>query len=173
MVLDSLQTMWAQKPVCGLFANNVGSFAAIVGPTSRVFAANVGRQVPLFAGQPADDCGPLHISTVTRYRKPTDGGQSSPNPGLNAILFVAAATGTMLMPQALPDGLALGVRLVTQIPIVIRIATPILVSYLLTLSIVGMLWNSTSTFRPVLIREVACWQENLLGSMASWKESRR
>ena len=78
--------------------------------------------------------------------------------------------GTMLMPPALPDGLALWVRLVTQIPIVIRIATTILVSYLLTLSIVGMLWNSTSTFRPVLIREVACWQENLLGSMASWKE---
>jgi hypothetical protein len=107
---------------------------------------------------------------VTRYRKPKDWGQSYPNPGLNAILFVAAATGTMLMPQALPDGLALWVRLVTQIPIVIRIATTILVSYLLTRSIVGMLWNSTSTFRPVLIREVACWQENLLGSMASWKE---
>ena len=34
----------------------------IVGPTSRVFAANVGRQVPLFAGQPPDDCGPLHLS---------------------------------------------------------------------------------------------------------------
>jgi hypothetical protein len=40
--LDYLQTMWAQRPVCGLFANNVGSFAAIVGPMSRVFAANVG-----------------------------------------------------------------------------------------------------------------------------------
>jgi hypothetical protein len=53
---------------------------------------------------------------------------------------------------------------------VLRIATAILVSYLLTLSIVGMLWNNTSTFRPVLIREVACWQENLLGSVASWKE---
>ena|SRR5215831_8392291 len=61
MVLDYLQTMWAQKPVCGLFANNVGSLAAIVGPTSPVFAANVSRQVPLFAGQPADDCGPLHL----------------------------------------------------------------------------------------------------------------
>jgi hypothetical protein len=61
MVLDYVQTMWAQKPVCGLFANNVGSLAAIVGPTSRVFADNVGRQVPLFAGQPADDCGPLHV----------------------------------------------------------------------------------------------------------------
>ena len=59
MVLDYVQTMWAQNPVCGLFANNVGSLAAIVGPTSRVFAANVGRQVPLFVGQPADDCGPL------------------------------------------------------------------------------------------------------------------
>ena len=33
----------------------------IVGPTSRVFAANVGRQVPLFAGQPPDDCGPLQL----------------------------------------------------------------------------------------------------------------
>ncbi len=53
--------MWSQKPVCGLLANNVGSFAAIVGPTSRVFAANVGRQVPLFAGQPPDDCGPLQL----------------------------------------------------------------------------------------------------------------
>src|SRR5262249_36377778 len=63
MVLDYLQTMWAQKPVCGLFANNVGSLAAIVGPTSRVFAANVSRQVSLFAGQPADDCGPLHVLT--------------------------------------------------------------------------------------------------------------
>ena len=57
--------MWAQKPVCGLFANNVGSFAAIVGPTSRVFAANVGRQVALFAGQPPDDCGPLHICVAS------------------------------------------------------------------------------------------------------------
>ena len=54
--------MWSQKPVCGLFANNVGSLAAIVGPTSRVFAANVGRQVPLFASQPPDDCGPLHLA---------------------------------------------------------------------------------------------------------------
>src|SRR5262249_24920847 len=61
MVLDYLQTMWAQKPVCGPFANNVGSLAAIVGPTSPVFAANVSRQVPLFAGQPADDCGPLQL----------------------------------------------------------------------------------------------------------------
>ena len=76
----------------------------------------------------------------------------------------------MLMPQALPDELALWMRLVTQVLIVIRIATTSLVSYLLTLSIVGMLWNNTSTFRPVLIREVACWQENLLGSMASWKK---
>jgi hypothetical protein len=53
--------MWSQRLVCGLFANNVVSFAAIVGPTSRVFAANVGRQVPLFAGQPPDDCGPLQV----------------------------------------------------------------------------------------------------------------
>jgi hypothetical protein len=65
MVLDYLQTMWAQKPVCGLFANNVGSLAAIVGPTSRVFAANVSRQVPLFAGQPADDCGPLQVRDLS------------------------------------------------------------------------------------------------------------
>jgi len=36
--------------VCGLFANNVGSFAAIVGPMSRMFAANVGRRVPVFVG---------------------------------------------------------------------------------------------------------------------------
>ena len=41
---------------------------------------------------------------------------------------------------------------------------------MLTLSIVGMLWNSTSTFRPVLMREVAYWQENLVGSVTSWKE---
>lgn len=67
MVLDYLQTMWAQKPVCGLFANNVGSLAAIVGPTSRVFAANVSRQVPLFAGQPADDCGPLHVASLRPF----------------------------------------------------------------------------------------------------------
>src|SRR5262249_58240837 len=67
MVLDYLQTMWAQKPVCGLFANNVGSLAAIVGPTSPVFAANVSRQVPLFAGQPADDCGPLHVSMTSVF----------------------------------------------------------------------------------------------------------
>src|SRR5262245_3783439 len=53
--------MWSQRPVCGLFANNVVSFATIVGPTSRVFVANVGRRVPLFAGQPPDDCGPLHL----------------------------------------------------------------------------------------------------------------
>ena len=58
--------MWAQRPVCGLFANNVGSCAAIVGPTSRVFAANVGRQVPLFAGQPPDDCGPLQLGHANR-----------------------------------------------------------------------------------------------------------
>ena len=96
-------------------------------------------------------------------------GAIVPQSRAEAILFVAVATGTMLMPQALPDGLALWVRLVPQIPIVISIATTILVSYLLTLSIGGMLWNSTSTFRPVLMREVACWQENLLGSMASWK----
>ena len=49
--------MWSQKLVCGLFANNVASFAVIVGPTSRMFAANVGRRVPLFVGQPPDDCG--------------------------------------------------------------------------------------------------------------------
>jgi len=56
--------MWSQKPVWGLLANNVVSFAAIVGLTSRVFVANVGRQVPLFAGQPPDDCGPLHIEVA-------------------------------------------------------------------------------------------------------------
>src|SRR5215831_2732604 len=71
MVLDYLQTMWAQKPVCGLFANNVGSLAAIVGPTSPVFAANVSRQVPLFAGQPADDCGPLQIPLYCTLAKIT------------------------------------------------------------------------------------------------------
>jgi catalase (peroxidase I) len=58
---------------------------------------------------------------------------------------------------------------VTQIPLVLRIATTILVSDLLTLSIVGMLWNSTSTFRLGLMRGVACWQETLLGSVTSWK----
>src|SRR5262249_27723881 len=60
-ILDYLQAVWSQRLVCGLFANNVVSFAAIVGPTSRMFAANVGRRVPLFVGQPPDDCGPLHI----------------------------------------------------------------------------------------------------------------
>ena len=60
-VLDYLQTMWSQKPVCGLFANNMVSLAAIVGPTSRVFAVNVGRQGLLFAGQPPDNCGPLQL----------------------------------------------------------------------------------------------------------------
>ena len=53
--------------------------------------------------------------------------------------------------------------------IVLRIATAILVSYLLTLSIVGMLWNSTSTFRLVLMKGGACWQEKLVGSVTSWK----
>ena len=56
-----MQIVWSQKLVCGLFANNVASFAVIVGPTSRMFAANVGRRVPLFVGQPPDDCGPLQI----------------------------------------------------------------------------------------------------------------
>ena len=60
-----LQTMWSQKPVCGLFANNMVSLAAIVGPTSRVFAVNVGRQGLLFAGQPPDNCGPLQVSLFT------------------------------------------------------------------------------------------------------------
>ena len=59
MILDYLQAVWSQRLVCGLFANNVVSFAAIVGPTSRMFAANVGRRVPLFVGHPPDDCGPF------------------------------------------------------------------------------------------------------------------
>ena len=72
--LDYLQTMWSQKPVCGLFANNMVSLAAIVGPTSRVFAVNVGRQGLLFAGQPPDNCGPLHVlyyRTITPYKRQT------------------------------------------------------------------------------------------------------
>jgi len=39
----------------------VVSFAAIVGLTSRVFVANMGRQASLFVGQPPDDCGPLQV----------------------------------------------------------------------------------------------------------------
>jgi hypothetical protein len=54
-------------------------------------------------------------------------------------------------------------------PIVLSIVTAILMRDLLTRSIVGMLWHSTSTFRLVLMRGVACWQENLVGSVTSWK----
>ena len=68
MILDYLQAVWSQRLVCGLFANNVVSFAAIVGPTSRMFAANVGRRVPLFVGQPPDDCGPLQVESPLHER---------------------------------------------------------------------------------------------------------
>ena len=53
--------MWVRLPVCRLVARNVGSVALIVGLRGICVAQNVGRNMPLFASQPLDDCGPLHI----------------------------------------------------------------------------------------------------------------
>ena len=54
--------MWSRADVCESVARNVVSFAQNVGLTTHVSARNVGRYVPLFAGQPLDDCGPLHLA---------------------------------------------------------------------------------------------------------------
>ena len=65
--------MWSQKPVCGLFANNMVSLAAIVGPTSRVFAVNVGRQGLLFVGELAEIVGRYRYGCAGPRWKPLAG----------------------------------------------------------------------------------------------------
>lgn len=54
--------MWVHLPVCGLVATNVGSVALIVGLGGIRVVQNVGRNMPMFAAQSLDDCGPLQLS---------------------------------------------------------------------------------------------------------------
>ena len=57
-----LQRMWAERAVCRLLAQNVGSLALIVSLSLSLLAPNVSRKRPLFAGPGAAVCRPLHLA---------------------------------------------------------------------------------------------------------------
>ena len=69
---------------------------------------------------------------------------------LDAILFAAAATFIMLLRSLFAQLLAPWARLAARLPVLIRIAAAILLSYALARLVIGMMWNNTSTFRPVI-----------------------
>jgi len=70
---------------------------------------------------------------------------------LDAILFAAAATFIMLLRSLFARLLAPWARLAARVPVLLRIAVAIALSYGLARFVVGVMWNSTSTFRPVIL----------------------
>jgi hypothetical protein len=73
---------------------------------------------------------------------------------LQAIGLAVALALIMLWRETVLPRLDGWLRLVSRVPLVIRLALSALISYFLGLQIVGALWDGTSTFLPIIIAMV-------------------
>lgn len=74
---------------------------------------------------------------------------------LDAIVFALMASTILIMRFVLSSRFLTWVRMVSHIPILVRIGTGMIASYLIARMVMGAMWSGTSTFRPVTISVTA------------------